>query len=136
MTTNFTGASLTENFNEIERLRREAPPAEELAGIEKNLAGIFTLRNSSRGGIIGQLQFVDEQGLGDDYLTGYVRRVLAVTPAEVQRAAQRYLVPGRMAIVVVGDKKTVADPPPHTARPNRPARAGAVPGRTRPPQTR
>src|SRR6476469_3233875 len=90
VTTKFTGASLTEIFNEIERLRREAPPADELAGIERNLAGIFTLRNSSRGGIIGQLQFVDAQGLGDDYLTGYVRRVLAVTPAEVQRTAQRY----------------------------------------------
>ncbi len=109
VTTKFTGASLTEIFNEIERLRREAPPADELAGIEKNLAGIFTLRNSSRGGIINQLQFVDEQGLADDYLTGYVRRVLAVTPAQVQRTAQRYLVPGRMAVVVVGDRKTVAE---------------------------
>ena len=109
VTTKFTGASLTEIFNEIERLRREAPPADELAGIEKNLAGIFTLRNSSRGGIIGQLQFVDEQGLGDEYLTGYVRRVLAVTPADVQRIAQQHLVPGRMAIVVVGDRKTVAE---------------------------
>ena len=38
-----------------------------------------------------------------------MRRVLAVTPAEVQRVAQQYLVPGRMAIVVVGDRKTVAE---------------------------
>jgi len=108
VTTRFTGASLTEIFSEIERLRREAPPAEELTGIERNLAGVFTLRNSSRGGIINQLQFVDGQGLTDQYLSGYVRRVLAVTPADVQRIAQRYLVPGRMAVVVVGDRKTVA----------------------------
>jgi zinc protease len=108
VTTAVTGPSLTEIFNEINRLRGEAPPTEELAGIERNLAGIFTLQNSSRGGITGQLQFVDQQGLGDDYLTGYVRRVLAVTPADVQRIAQRYLVPEKMAIVVVGDSKTVA----------------------------
>ena len=46
-------------------------------------------------------------GLGEDYLTGFVRRVLAVTPSDVQRAAQQYLVPGKMTLVVVGDRKTV-----------------------------
>lgn len=109
VTTNVTGASLKEIFGEIERLRREAPPEAELTGIKKNIAGTFTLQNGSRLGIIGRLQFVDLQGLSDSYLTEYVKRVLAVTPATVQATAARYLRPDRMTIVVVGDKKTVAE---------------------------
>jgi zinc protease len=108
VTTNVTGASLKEIFKEIDRLRSEAPPQDELTGIEKNLAGIFTLQNSSRMGIIGRLQFVDLQGLPDAYLTNYVKRVLAVTPEQVRAMAQKYLRPDQMSIVVVGDKKTVA----------------------------
>jgi zinc protease len=109
VTTNVTGASIKEIFGEIERLRNEAPPAAELDGIKNNLAGIFTLQNGSRGGIIGQLSFVDLQGLDDSYLTNYVRNVLAVSPQEVQRIARDYLRPEKMAIVVVGDRKTVAE---------------------------
>jgi zinc protease len=107
VTTNVTGASLTEIVREVNRLRSEAPPDAELTGIKNNMAGIFTLRIGSRQGLIGELRTADMQGLGDAYLTGYVQRVLAVTPATVQRIAQRYLTPSQMAIVVVGDKKTV-----------------------------
>jgi zinc protease len=109
VTTNVTGASLKEIFKEIARLRAEAPPEPELTGIKKNLAGIFTLQNSSRLGIIGRLQFVDLHGLPDSYLTDYVKRVLAVTPEQVKAVAQKYLRPEQMTIVVVGDKKTVAE---------------------------
>ncbi|MBV9879427.1 MAG: insulinase family protein [Gemmatirosa sp.] len=107
VTTNVTGASIGEIYKEIDRLRAEAPPAQELDGIKNNLAGVFVLQNGSRAGIAGQLQFVNLHGLGESYLTGYVKRVLAVTPNDVQRIAQQYLVPGKMTLVVVGDRKTV-----------------------------
>jgi predicted Zn-dependent peptidase len=107
VTTDKTGASLTEIFGEVDRLRREAPPAPELRGIQNYLAGTFTLRNGSRGGVAGQLQFLDVHGLPDSYLTGYVGRVMAVTPEEVRGTAERWLAPERMTLVVVGDKKTV-----------------------------
>jgi zinc protease len=109
VTTNVTGASLKEIFAEIDRLRAEAPSEAELTGIKKNLAGVFTVQNSSRLGITGRLQFVHLQGLPDSYLTDYVKRVLAVTPQQVQAAARNYLRPEQMTIVVVGDKKTVAE---------------------------
>ncbi|HEU4830306.1 MAG TPA: pitrilysin family protein [Gemmatimonadales bacterium] len=109
VTTNVTGASLKEIFHEIDSLRAVPPPAEELTGIKNNLAGIFTLQNSSRGGIVGMLRWVDLQGLDDNYLPTYVQRVLAVTPADVQRIAREHLRPELMPIVVVGDRKTVAE---------------------------
>jgi predicted Zn-dependent peptidase len=107
VTTNVTGASLTEIFKEVDRLRDTAPPAQELGGIKNNLAGVFVLQNGSRAGITSQLQFVNLHGLGEDYLTGYVRRVLAVTPEDVQATARKYLDRSKMTLVVVGDKKTV-----------------------------
>jgi zinc protease len=109
VTTNVTGASIKEILFEIDRLRREAPPADELRGIQNNLAGIFVVQNASRNGVIGRLAFVDLHGLGDDYLSGYVKRVMAVTPADVQRIAQQYLAPDKMTLVVVGDVKTVKE---------------------------
>jgi predicted Zn-dependent peptidase len=107
VTTKVTGPSLKEIFSEVDRLRGEAPPEKELAGIKNNMVGIFTIQNSSRGGVINQLEFVDLYGLGDGYLSNYVKNVLAVTPEQVQQTAVRYIDPSRMTITVVGDKKTV-----------------------------
>lgn len=107
VTTNVTGESLKEILYEINRLRKEPPPADELRGIQNNLAGIFIVQNASRTGVISRLSFVDTHGLGPDYLSTYVKRVMAVTPDEVRRIANEYLAPDRMTTVVVGDQKTV-----------------------------
>lgn len=109
VTTNVTGPSIKEVMSEIDRMRKEAPPAEELKAIQNNMAGVFTLQNASRSGIIGQLAFKDLQGLPDEYLTQYVKRVLSITPSDVQRIAQTYLDPAKMTLVVVGDKKIVEE---------------------------
>jgi len=108
VTTNVTGASLTEIFKEVSRLRSEAPSAEELRSIQSYLAGVFVLRNSTRLGIIRQLNFLEKNQLGDEYLRDFAQRVWAVTPADVQRIATTYLDPKKMAIVVVGDRKQVS----------------------------
>lgn len=109
VTTQFTGASLKEIFAEIERLQKEAPSASELKGIQSYLSGIFVIQNSNRQALIGQLQFVDFQGLGEDYLKNYVPRVNAVTPADVEKLTQKYIRPKEMIIVVVGDKSKISD---------------------------
>jgi zinc protease len=118
VTTAVTGAALKEIFAEIDRLRTEAPPADELRGIQNNLAGVFVVQNASRGGLISRLAFVDQHGLGESYLTDYVNRVMAITPDDVRRVAKAYLAPERMNLVVVGDEKTVkAQLAPWTAAP-------------------
>ena len=109
VTTKFTGASLKEIFGEIDRLQKQAPGEAELNGIKNNMIGLFTIRNGSRGGIVSQLEQADLQGLGADYLTGYVGRVLAIQPSDVQHITSTYLTPDRMTLVVVGDKATVAE---------------------------
>lgn len=110
VTTAVTGPSLKEIFYEIDRLRKEPPSAQELAGIQNYLAGLFVLRNTvSPDAIIGQLHFVDAQGLDRAYLSTYVQKVMAIQPADIQRIAETYITPSTMAIVVVGDKATIAE---------------------------
>ncbi|MBI3568802.1 MAG: insulinase family protein [Gemmatimonadetes bacterium] len=107
VTTKDTGNSLKEIVGEIERLRQTPPPDAELDGIKQSVIGLFVIQNSSRRGVVSQLEYMDEQHLGEDYLTGFVQRVLAVTPADVRRMADEQLDPARMTITVVGDRKTV-----------------------------
>ena len=109
VTTKFTGASLKEIFLEIDRLQKEPPSAAELRGIQNYLSGIFVIQNSSRGALINQLQFVDLQGLGNDYLKNYVQKVNAVTPVDVQKLTTEFLKPEEMILVVVGDQSKIAD---------------------------
>ena len=109
VTTAVTGPSLKEIFFEVERLQKEPPTEEELQGIKNYLAGIFVLQNSSRQGVINQLAFLDLHGLDESYLTTYVQKVFAVTPKDVQRIAQTYLLSDKMTLVVVGDRSKVAE---------------------------
>ena len=109
ITTDCTGKSLGEIFGEIQRLQKEPPAATELQGIQSYLSGLFVIQNSSRGALIGQLRYVDLQGLGDDYLKTYVQKVNAVTPADVQKMAAEYIKPEQMTIVVVGDKAKITE---------------------------
>lgn len=109
VTTKDTGASLKEIFAEIDRLQAEPPSAAELKGIQNYLAGTFVLQNSSRQGIVGQLAYMDLHGLPDDYLTTYVQKVYAVTPADVQKMAATHIADDRATIVVAGDLKVVTD---------------------------
>jgi zinc protease len=109
VTTKDTGASLKEIFGEITRLQQQAPPDEELKGIQSYISGLFVIQNSSRQALIGQLRYVDLQGLSDDYLKTYVQKVNAVTPAQVQAMTTKYIKPESMTIVVVGDKSKIND---------------------------
>lgn len=109
VTTDVTGPSLKEIFYEINRLQNEPPPADELKGIQNYLSGTFVLQNSSRGGIINQLSFLNLHGLKDDYLMNYVKNVHTVTPKDVQRITQTQIRDKDMTLVIAGDKKKIED---------------------------
>jgi predicted Zn-dependent peptidase len=109
VTTAVTGPSIKEILYEIGRLQKEPPSENELNGIKNYLAGVFVLRNSTRQGVITQLQFVDLHNLGDQYLDTYVQKVYSVTPAEVQQMAEKFIHAEKLTIVVVGDKEKIAD---------------------------
>ena len=110
VTTSATGPSIKEILYEIERLRKEPPSEAELKGIQTYLAGLFVLRNTiSPDAVIGQLHFVDSQGLSRSYLSEYVQKVMDVQPAAIQAVTEKYLLPDKMAFVIVGDKAKIAE---------------------------
>ena len=103
VTAEFTAASLQEIFAELDKLRAEPPAEQELSRVRNFMIGSFTLSNSSRFGILGQIAFIDTHDLPREYLTSYVERITEITPEQVRETAQRYLVPGQMSLAVVGD---------------------------------
>ena len=107
VTTESTGASVKEILYEIDRLQKEPPTEAELQGIKNYLVGIYVLQNSSRTGVIGQLESVNYNELAEDYLDTYVQNIAAVTPADVSAMAKKYLLPAKMTIVVVGDRSKI-----------------------------
>jgi zinc protease len=109
VTTKFTADSIREIFFEVSRLRKDPPDAKELKGIQNLLGGIFVLQNSSNQGIIGQLSFLELHGLSQDYIRNYIQKVNAVSRGDVQRISENYLNPGKMTLVVVGDKAKIEE---------------------------
>ena len=105
VTSEHTGESLQEIAKEIRRLQNEPPSKEELQGIQRFQAGIFVLQNSTPGGIIGQLNFIDQYGLDDSYLTNRVKNIYAVTSEKVSQMTKDYFKYEDMTLVMVGDKK-------------------------------
>ncbi|MFL6617107.1 MAG: M16 family metallopeptidase [Povalibacter sp.] len=102
-----TGEAINEVLKEISRLRSEVPTAPELTSIKNYRNGVFVMSTATRSGLIGQLSFMNLQGLPPDWLTTFPQRMYAVTPEQVTEAAKTHLDPARMSIVVVGDLASV-----------------------------
>jgi predicted Zn-dependent peptidase len=125
-----TAPALKEIYAELARLRQEPPSTEELRRIQNYRAGTFVIGASSRGGLLSQLAFLDLHGLPDAWLTDYVKKVYAVTPAEASGAMRAHLDPATMTLVLVGDLAKIG--PAVRALPEVKAAAGAAPVRPRP----
>lgn len=105
VTSEHTGESLREISKEVKRMQTEAPPQNELEGIQRYMAGTFVLQNSNTSGIISQLNFIDLHGLDESYLTDRVKNLYAVTPEKVRQITKDYFKYEDMTLVLVGDKK-------------------------------
>ena len=102
-----TDSALIEFMRELRRIRDEAVPQTELdkakAYIALGLPGNFETTQ----GAAGQFRELLTYGLPLDYYDSYVQRINAVTAADVQRVARRYIDIDHLAIVVVGDRSQI-----------------------------
>lgn len=98
-----TGDSLKEFFYELERIRDEEVPEQELADAKAYLTGVFPIRAETQEGITGLIVSQQLHGLPSDYLQTYRDHVGAVTAPEVKRVAREHVRPSEAAIVIVGD---------------------------------
>ncbi|MBV9210790.1 MAG: insulinase family protein [Acidobacteria bacterium] len=102
-----TGDSLKEFFYELDRIRTEPVPAQELQDNKAFLAGLLPIRLETQEGLTDQLVQIKMFDLPDDYLQTYRERINAVTAADVQRVAQKYLTTDKDAIIIVGDASAI-----------------------------
>jgi len=107
ITSEATGPALAEIVKEVRGLQDAPPPAEELQGIKNYMNGIFVIRLASRGGMAGQLAYVNLHDLGVEYLENYVNSVQAMSAEGVQAAAKTHLSVEEMSLTVVGDLASV-----------------------------
>jgi hypothetical protein len=104
-----TGDSLKEFFYELERIRNEVVSEKEIRDAKSYLTGVFPIRLETQEGLTDQLVQIKMLNLPDDYLQHYRDRVQAVTAAEIQRVANKYVKPDEAAVIVVGDGSFVLD---------------------------
>jgi predicted Zn-dependent peptidase len=104
--TDKTAESLKEFFNELTGILATVP-ADELARAKNYVALRFPSGFEATSDISRRLEEMIIFKLPDDYFSRYVQNIQAVTAADVQRVAQKYIAPDKFAVVVVGDKKTI-----------------------------
>lgn len=86
---------------------RKPIPADELEKAKNYVALGFPARFETTGDLARRLEELVIYGLPDDTFTSFVDQVSKVTPADVEKAAARYIQPDKFAVVIVGDRKAI-----------------------------
>jgi predicted Zn-dependent peptidase len=102
--------SVAEILKEISAMRDADVTDAELSRAKDQITKSFPARFATRANVAAQLAELAVFGLPDSYVTNYTRKIAAVTKDDVRRVARKYIDPARLTIVVVGDRKTLADP--------------------------
>lgn len=105
-----TDAAAREVLSEIDRIRAEPIAPEELSLATSYLDGVFPIRFETTASIAAALAVVVTHGLPDDYYDKYREHVRAITVEQILEAAQTYLHPEMLQMVVVGAPEAIRAP--------------------------
>ncbi len=102
-----TDSSLIEFFKELRRIRTEPVPETELQKTKSNMT--LGLPGDFETTADAAVQYLDliANDLPLDSYSGYIDKIEAVTAADVQRVAEKYIDPDHFVVVVVGDRKVI-----------------------------
>ncbi len=103
-----TKESVQEFMKELNGIRGGRPVTNtELEYNKQSLIRRFPSGFETVGQISGQLSNLVVYGLPDSYFNNYIESIQSVTAKDVDRVANKYLTPDKMAIVIVGDKSVI-----------------------------
>ena len=103
-----TREAIMEFMKELNGIRGGIPVTKaELDVNKQSLIRRFPSGFETVGQISNQLSNLVVYGLSDSYFNEFISKVNAVTSDDVNRVANKYLDPSKMAIVIVGDRKAV-----------------------------
>ncbi|WP_310991486.1 M16 family metallopeptidase [Aequorivita marina] len=104
-----TDSAVVETLKEIRYIRDNKVTPQQLANAKAKYVGDFVLA-LERPSTIAQLALeVFTQNLSKDFYSGYLKKINAVTAADVQRVAKKYYKPNNLRIVVVGKGSEVLE---------------------------
>ncbi len=104
-----TDSAIEQFLLEINRIRKEPVSAEELKNAQNYLAGTFAQALESPRTVARFAANIDDYKLDKDYYKNYLKRIDAVTIADIQRVATKYLKPGNINIIVVGEASEIGE---------------------------
>lgn len=100
-----TEAAFKDLMAQIARMRDEPVPDKELEARKRGMIASFALSLESPQAMLNNHLLRYLYGLPADYWDRYPERIAAITHAQVQGAARKYLDPTRLQIIAVGDPK-------------------------------
>ena len=104
-----TDSALTEIFYELKRIGKDLVEQKELQMAKNYLSGNFVRSLENAATLAEYAINLERYKLSKDYYKTYLKRIDAVTVADVQKAARKYIQPDKMYIVAVGAAKDVKD---------------------------
>ncbi len=104
-----TDKALIEFLKELEGIRKPAESLE-LARAKNYVALSFPSDFQTTSDLAGHLEEMVTDDLPDDYFNTYIPHILGVTKNDVREAAEKYIDPSRLIIVLVGDRQVIEAP--------------------------
>ena len=108
--TEVTADALRELLKEFADIRNRPVPADELENAKRALVASFALNTENSNSALSLATQVKEYGFPADYWDTYPQKIAAVTAADVQRVAQKYIPLDNIVIVAVGDAAKIRTP--------------------------
>jgi zinc protease len=98
-----TDAALRDLLAELTKMRDETVPLDEFRDAQRSLTASFALSLENPAELLNLYIVRQLYAFPVDYWDRYTERIMAVTPAQVQAVARKYLDPKRLQIALVGD---------------------------------
>lgn len=103
-----TDSSVAEFLHEFNRIRTEPLSADEVSRMKNYMSGSFARSLESPATIAGFALNIARNKLPADYYQNYLKNLAAVSSADVQAMAKKYISPDNMLVVIVGNAKEIA----------------------------
>jgi zinc protease len=105
--TEVTDGAMTEFLRELNRIRDEKVPDEELDAARRSVVARFALSLESPQQLIGYAITRKAYNFPADYWDKYPAQIAAIKADDVQRVARKYINPATMQVVAVGDASKI-----------------------------
>ena len=104
-----TDSSIVEILKEIDKIRNQPVTKEELKNTKAKYTGRFVMALEDPATIAEYALDIESENLPKDFYKTYLEKINAITIEDVQQAAQKYIKPQNIRVVVVGKGSEVLE---------------------------